>query len=133
MNEKKLSDWFNELREDLSMYLRARAQLTKIEAYEKIAKVVGVIISFFILALLVGFVIIFILIMIGSWVVQLTGSVAIGFSSVAMLVIGSFIFLLVKRKSVLEKPVSNWVIEALFDEEQFLEDQTKKDKNDNEE
>jgi len=133
MNEKKLGDWFNELREDVTTYLRARAQLTKIEAYEKIAKVVGVVISFFILALLVGFAIIFILIMFGSWITQLTGSPAIGFSSVALLVIGLFIFLLVKRKSVLEKPVSNFVIEALFDEEEFPEDRIKKDKSTHEE
>ncbi|HYV91295.1 MAG TPA: phage holin family protein [Chitinophagales bacterium] len=139
MAEKNLGTWWKELREELTEYLKARAQLTKLEAYEKIAKVVGVMISFFILALLVGFVIIFILIMIGSWIAELTGRVAIGFSSVALLVVGLFIFLSVKRKSVLEKPVSRRVIEALFDEEEFFseksagDEQYKKDLNDNEE
>ena len=120
MSEKNLRDWWNELREDLNTYLRARAQLTKLEAYEKIARIIGVMISFFILAVLVGFVIIFVLIMIGSWIVQLTGSVAIGFSSVALFVVGLFIFLSVKRKSVLEQPVSKRVLEALFDEKDFF-------------
>ncbi len=139
MSEKNLHEWWIELRDDLNTYLRARAQLTKLEAYEKIAKIIGVMISFFILALLVGFVIIFILIMVGSWIVQLTGSVAIGFSSVAALVICLFIFLAVKRKSVLEKPVSRRVIEALFDEEEFFskespgEEIIKKDENDKQE
>ena len=132
MAEKNLIAWWNELREDVTTYLRARAQLTKFEAYEKIAKVIGVMISFFILAFLVAFVIIFILIMIGSWIVQLTGSVAVGFSSIALLMIGLFIFLSVKRKSVLERPVSKWVIKALFDEEEFFEEGNKKHKNGNE-
>jgi len=139
MAEKNLITWWNELREEFTAYLRARAQLTKLEAYEKIAKVTGVMISFIILAFLVAFVIIFILIMIGSWIVQLTGSVAIGFSSVALLVIGLFIFLSVKRKSVLEKPVSRRVLEALLDDEEFFSERSpgdepiKKDTNGNEE
>lgn len=133
MSDKNLSSWWNEVREDVATYLRARAQLTKLEAYEKIAKVVGVIVSFFILALLVGFVIVSILIMIGSWIGELTGSSSIGYSSVAFLVVGLFIFLSVKRKSVLEKPISNWVVEALVDEEEFIGEETKQDKTNDEE
>ena len=117
--EKDFSSWWKEVREDVSNYLQARGKLTKIQAYEKIAKVTSVIISFLILAFLVGFVIIFLLLMIGSWVAQLTNSTTIGVSSVAILVIGFFIFLAVKRKSVLERPITGWIIEALYDEEDF--------------
>ena len=120
--EKDFSSWWKEVREDVSNYLQARGKLTKIQAYEKIAKVTSVIISFLILAFLVGFVIIFLLLMIGSWVAQLTNSTTIGVSSVAILVIGFFIFLAVKRKSVLERPITGWIIEALYDEEDFLDD-----------
>src|SRR6266513_3120503 len=105
MPEKDFHSWFQEVREDLTTYLQARAKLTKLEAYEKIAKVIGVMISFFILALLVGVLIIFILLMVGSWITQLTGSVAVGFSSIALLVTALLIFLALKRKSALEKPV----------------------------
>src|SRR6476659_6691093 len=110
MPEKDLHTWFQEVREDLTTYLQARVKLTKLEAYEKIAKIIGVMISFFILALLVGVLIIFILIMVGSWITQLTGSVALGFSSIALLVTGLLIFLGVIRKNVLEKTVSKRVI-----------------------
>ena len=133
MPEKDLHTWFQEVREDLTTYLQARVKLTKLEAYEKIAKIIGVMISFFILALLVGVLIIFILIMVGSWITQLTGSVAIGFSSIALLVTGLLIFLAVKRKSVLEKPVSKWVIAALFDEEDFFNAGSLKNRDDHEE
>lgn len=120
--EKDFSSWWKEVREDVSNYLQARGKLTKIQAYEKIAKVTSVIISFLILAFLVGFVIIFLLLMIGSWVAQLTNSTTIGVSSVAVLVIGFFIFLAAKRKSVLERPITGWIIQALYDEEDFLDD-----------
>src|SRR5215217_6955814 len=121
MMDKDFSSWWKEVRADVSSYLQVRAKLTKIQAYEKIAKVTGVIISFLILAVLVGFVIIFILIMLGSWIGQLTNP-AIGFSSIALLIVGLFIFLTLKRKTVLERPVSGWIIEALYDEEDFLDD-----------
>ncbi len=115
---KDLKTWWEELRQDVTLYLDAKTQLTKIQAYEKIAKVVGVVISFFILALLVGFVIIFILIMLGSWVTQLTGSVAIGMSSVAFVVAAAFILLVIKRKTWLQQPITNKVVEALYDEDE---------------
>lgn len=133
MPEKDLHTWFQEVREDVITYLQARAKLTKLEAYEKIAKVIGVMISFFILALLVAFLIIFILIMVGSWITDLTGSATIGYSSVALLVTALLIFLAVKRKSVLEKPVSKWVITALFDEEDFFSTRNLKNRNEHEE
>lgn len=127
--EKDFSSWWKEVREDVSKYLEARGKLTKIQAYEKIAKVTGVMISFLILSFLVGFVIVFLLIMVGSWVVALTDSVAIGFSSVALIVIGIFIFLALKRKTVLERPITGWIIQALYDEEDFLDNKNDFDSN----
>lgn len=115
--EKDLKSWWDELKKDFSIYLDAKTQLTKIQVYEKIAKVVGVVISFFVLALLVIFVIAFVLIMIGSWVTALTGSVSIGMSSVAMILIISFALLAIKRKTWLEHPITNSVIDALYDED----------------
>lgn len=133
MAEKDLHTWFQEVREDLTTYLQARAKLTKLEAYEKVAKVMGVLISFFILALLVGILIVFILITLGGWIAKITGSDAIGFTSIVLLVTALLIFLSVKRKTVLEKPVSKWVIAALFDEEEFFSGGKLKKRNDNEE
>jgi len=121
------STWWEEVKEDLSGYLQARGKLTKIQAYEKIAKITGVMVSFIILAFIVVFVIIFVLIMVGSWIYDLTGSAAIGFSSVALLVVGLFVFLLLKRKTMLEIPVSRGVITALYEEEDFLEDKNQSD------
>ena len=118
--EKDFSTWWKEVREDLSAYLEARGNLTKIQAYEKIGKITGVVVSFVVLGILVGFVILFILLMIGSWISELTDSTAIGISSVAVMMIGMLIFLVVKRKTVLEKPVTEGVMEALYDEEDFL-------------
>jgi len=114
---KDLKTWWEELRADFTTYLESRTELTKIQVYEKISKVVGVVISFIVLAFLMSFILIFLLIMIGAWVAQLTGSIAIGFSSVAILLIVLFVFLLVKRKTVLEKPVTNRMVDALFDDE----------------
>jgi hypothetical protein len=118
MADKDFQTWWHALREDITTYLRARVQLTKLEAYEKISRVMGVMISFFILALLVGFVIIFLLIMVGSWITELTNSIALGFSVVGLLVIGLFIFLFIKRKNVLERPIATAVLEALYDEDE---------------
>ena len=127
--DKDFSTWWKEVREDVTKYLEARGKLTKIQAYEKISKITGVLISFIILAFIVGFVIIFLLLMIGSWIQALTGSVAIGFSSVAVLVIALFVFLSLKRKTVLEKPITRRVIEALYDEEDFMKAQNEFESN----
>ena len=118
--EKDFSTWWKEVREDVSAYLQARGDLTKIQAYEKIGKVTGVMISFIVIGILVGFVILFILLMIGSWIAALTDSTSIGISSVAVMMIAILVFLFIKRKTVLEKPVTERVIEALYDEEDFI-------------
>jgi hypothetical protein len=117
--EKNSSAWWEEVKQDISAYLQARAQLTKIQAYEKIAKVTSVMISFFILALLAGLMLVFALLMLGVWISELTHSVGLGSTSVAAAVIGLFIYLSIKRKQVLEKPLSNRIIEALYEEEDF--------------
>jgi hypothetical protein len=130
--EKDLSDWWKEVREDVANYLAARGNLTRIQAYEKVGKVTGVLVSFLILAFISGFVIVFLLIMVGSWIAALTDSIVLGYSSVAMLVLSLFIFLAVKRKSVLEKPVTEKVIDALYEEEDFIDQDQNRNSNDQE-
>ena len=117
--DRDFKSWWEDVKKDLAAYLQAKGELTKLQAYEKIARIVGVVISFLILGFLVGFVIIFLLLMLGSWIVELTGSVAIGISSVALLVIASFVFLLIRRKAILEKPITNRVLDAMFDDEGY--------------
>ncbi len=128
--DKDFSTWWKAVREDVTNYLQAKANLTKIQAYEKVSKVTGVMASFLILALLAGFVIVFLLIMIGSWITALTHSNVTGYSSVALLILGLFLLLLFKRKSVLEKPIAEKVIEALYEEEQELRHHSANEKED---
>lgn len=114
--EKDLRSWWNEVKEDVAAYLKARGNLTKIQAYEKVGKVTGVMVSFLILALLASFVLICLLVLVGSWIGELTHSNVIGFSVVAGLAAAIFILLLVKRKRWLETPVTIKVIEALYED-----------------
>jgi hypothetical protein len=130
--EKDFSDWWKEVREDVANYLAARGNLTRIQAYEKVAKVTGVLVSFVILAFLFGFLIVFMLIMVGSWIAELTGSTVLGYTSVALLLFALFFLLAFNRKSMLEKPFTEKVIEALYDEEDFIHHDQNRNLNDQE-
>lgn len=107
------------LREAVADYLQARLQLTKVQAFEKIAKVTGIVFSMLIVALLACFTVLFVGLMLGFLIADLTHSNAIGFSVVGGLFIIMLAFLIIKREGILEKPIAEKIIKELFEDDPF--------------
>jgi hypothetical protein len=105
------------LRDAGSEYLQARLQLTKLQAFEKIARVTGIIFSMMIISLVGCFTIVFVGLMGGFLLSDLTHSNAIGFSIVGVLFVLLFVILIINREKLLEKPIAEKVVRELFEDE----------------
>lgn len=117
MQEEEEKSFIWQLRDAGAEYLQARLQLSRVHVFGKIAKVTAVILSFLIIALLACFTVVFIGLMSGFLLADLFDSNAIGFSIVGGLFIILLIVLTIKRDSVLEKPMTNKIIQALFEDD----------------
>lgn len=120
-------NFIEQLRDAGMEYFEARLQLTKVQAYDKIAKVTSVIFSLFIIALLGCFTILFLGMMIGFLIADLLDSNAIGFTVVGVFFSLMLIVLIVKRETILEKPIGEKIIKELFEEERKLHHETDSD------
>lgn len=125
-------NFIEQLRDAGMEYFEARLQLTKVQAYDKIAKVSSVIFSLFIIALLGCFTILFLGLMIGFLIADLLDSNAIGFTVVGIFFSLMLIVLIVKRETILEKPIGEKIIKELFEEERKLHHEADDDSETNE-
>ena len=116
MEEEK--SFLSQLRDAGAAYFQAKLELTKIQAYEKIAKVTGVVFSLLIISLLACFTILFVGLMLGFLISDLVGSNAIGFSVIGVVFIILMVILVMKRESILEKPITEKIIVELFEEKE---------------
>lgn len=115
MNEKP--SFFNESKQLISDYVEARIELFKITAYEKIAKVSAVLFSSLVIALAGFFVLLFLSISGGLYLGSLLHNNSLGFLIVAGIYILLLLFVIIFRKKLLEKQITDKVIEQLFKNE----------------
>lgn len=115
--EDESKSFLTQLREAGTEYLEAKVQLTKVQAFEKISRVTGIVFSLLIIVLLSCFTVVFIGLMLGFLIADLTHSNAIGFSVIAGVFMLFLIILVLKRESILEKPIAEKVVKELFEEE----------------
>lgn len=108
-------DFFDESGKKLKEYMDERALLLKMQAVEKTSKLVAVLFTTLILALLGFFILFFLSIMLGYYFASLTNSLYAGFGIVAGLYLILFIAILLLRKNVIEKYIINTVIATIFD------------------
>ncbi|MBK9730097.1 MAG: hypothetical protein IPO83_02220 [Chitinophagaceae bacterium] len=113
--EEKSFIW--QLKDAGAEYLQAKLQLTRAQAFGKISKVTAIIMSFLIIALLACFTILFVGLMLGFLISDFVGSNAIGFSIIGVLFIAMLILMVVKRESMLEKPLNIRIIKELFEDD----------------
>jgi hypothetical protein len=109
--------FFEELKQILISYFESRIQLYKIGAYEKIAKVMAVLFSSIVITILAFFMLFFLSISGGYYFATLLNSNALGFLIIFGLYVILLIIVIVYRKTILEKYITDKVIEQLFDKE----------------
>ena len=83
-------------------YIEARIELVKIEATEKIARVLGTIFTLFILFMVLAFVLIAFSILVGAFLNHLINSTYVGYLIVTIVYLIEFILLYTQRKKVTE-------------------------------
>lgn len=116
-DSKEEKTFLAQLRDAGADYFMARLQLTKVQAFEKIARITSIVFSLFIIALLACFTVLFVGMMLGFLIAELFDSNALGFSAVGVLFVLMLTLLIVKRESFLEKPIAEKIIKELFEEE----------------
>lgn len=113
--EAQKQGFFEETQDMVEEYVSNRLQLLKLQATEKSAKLVALMFTGLIMALLFFFILLFVSIMAGYFFAEKTGSTYAGFGIVAgfyILVLGIIMLL---RKKYIDKFISNLVVKIFFD------------------
>ena len=107
--------FFDELKQIIIAYFEAKIQLYKIGAYEKIAKVTATLFSSIVITLLCFFMLFFLSISGGFFFGGLLNSNGLGFLIIFGIYVILLIFVIIYRKRLLEKYITDKVIEQLFE------------------
>jgi len=109
--------YLNELKQVVIDYLESKAQLVKISAYEKIAKVTAILFSSIVITLTIFFLLLFLSISGGFFFGGLLNSNALGFLIIVGIYVILLVLIIVFRKKFLEKNIIDKVIAQLFEKE----------------
>lgn len=120
--EKEAEKIFCELREDISTYVQLKYKLLKLNATERVAKLIAILSHGVILILLLFFTILFLFLALGFFLGDYLGCTALGF-----LVVGGIYLVLVVAflwgRHKIRKKIINIMIDALWaDEDENNED-----------
>jgi len=114
--EDNFSNYFNQTGKVAKEYLETRLDLIKLQAAGKLSKALALFFSLILAFLLFFFVIIFLGMVLGFWIGELTHSNTIGFSCSAGLFVFLLLILLIFRKPLVQRPLSNLLIAELTSE-----------------
>lgn len=108
--------FFKDSGKKIEEYIQDRLLLLKLKTVEKISKLVAVMFAVLVVAVLVFFIFLFLSIMAGYYFAEVTNSMFLGFGIVAAIYLIILVTLIALRKSVLERMITNTVINILFDD-----------------
>jgi len=114
MEEQKQS-FFEETQDLVEDYVSNRLQLLKLQTAEKSAKLVSLLLTVLVMALLCFFILLFLSITAGYFLAQKTGSLFTGFGIVAIFYVLLLVVILYLRKRVLDKYIADTVVRIFFD------------------
>jgi uncharacterized membrane protein YqjE len=114
--EDNFSNYFNQTGKVAKDYLETRLDLIKLQAAGKLSKALGLFFSLILAFLLFFFVIVFLGMVVGFWIGEMTHSNTIGFSCSAGLFVFLLAIILLFRKPLIQKPLSNLLITELLSE-----------------
>ena len=115
--EEPKEDFFTESRKELEQYVQDSMLLLKLQATEKTAKLVAMLFSGLLIALLSLFLLLFLSIMAGYYFGNLTGSLYAGFGIVAAFYLLLLVLVIITRKSYSRK-IIDAVIQVFFDKDE---------------
>ena len=109
--------FYTELKQLVIEYIETKLKLFKIGAYEKIAKVTAVLFSSILIAFTSVFMFFFLNISCGFFFGELLHSNAYGFLVLFGIYFSVLLFLILFRKKLVEKFITNKIIQKLFEKE----------------
>jgi hypothetical protein len=113
--EEQKKPFFEETQEMIEDYVGNRIQLLKLQTAEKSSKLVSLLLTVLVMALLCFFILLFLSITAGYFLAQKTGSLFTGFGIVAIFYVVLLVVILYLRKRFLDKYISDTVIKIFFD------------------
>jgi hypothetical protein len=114
--EDNFSNYFNQTGKVAKEYLETRLDLIKLQAAGKLSRALGLFFSLMLASLLFFFIVVFLGMVVGFWIGEMTHSYTIGFSCSAGLFVFLLAFMLLFRKSLIQRPLSNMIITELMSE-----------------
>lgn len=114
MDETK-DAFFQDLKDELSEYVKLRIELFRVSSYEKIARVTASLFAGLMILILFFFFTVFGSILAGFYFSHLTGSTIIGFGIVTGFYLLLLLVVVIFRKQLFEKMIIDKMIEILFE------------------
>ena len=115
MDEEQKQSFFAETQDLVEDYVSNRIQLLKLQTAEKSARIVSLLITVLVMALLCFFILLFLSMTFGYFLAQKTGSLFTGFGIVAIIYVLLLGVVLYLRKRVLDKYIADTVVRIFFD------------------
>ncbi|GAB3366093.1 hypothetical protein GCM10027566_37220 [Arachidicoccus ginsenosidivorans] len=115
--EEQNPNFFKQYREKIEGYLEDRLMLLRLKSVKKISTLIVQMVGMAFLALLSGFIVLFISIMLGFYLGHLLDSYYAGFGIVTLLFVLTFIFSIVYRKKLMRKVISS-IIDTVLDKKE---------------
>jgi len=112
--DSQIKDLFNNLADSVRSYADTQIQLIKLSAAEKLAVFVSGFVSGFLLLVFGLFFLLFVGCAAGFYIGREMGSNATGFLIVAGFYIFLFLLILIFRKAIILKPITNLVIKGML-------------------
>jgi len=120
--EEKKPGFFEDTQDLVEEYISNRLQLIKMQTSEKSAKLVSLVFTGLVIALLSFFILLFVSIMAGYYFAEVTHSQFYGFGIVAAFYVILLLVFLFLRKRFLDKYISDLVVKIFFESTEEEED-----------
>lgn len=127
--EDNFKDYFTGSKELITDYLEARWKLLRLTAAEKMANALGVFLGLIVAAMLGFFVVLFLGFVLAYWISGIAGSVAVGFSITALVFIILLVIVLIFRRKLIHRPLTNALVRELAE---AIEEDEEDERNDDE-
>lgn len=130
--EDNFSNYFNQTGKVAKEYVETRLDLIKLQAAGKLSKALALFFSLILAFLLFFFVVVFLGMVLGFWIAEMTHSFTAGFSCAAGLFILLLAILLIFRKPLIQQPLSNLLVRELMSEMEMDDSGDEKEKGEEE-
>lgn len=108
-------DFFSESKEKVESYINDRIMLIKLQAVEKTSRLAGAFFTIIKLGLMSVFILLFLSLTLAAFLATILGSLYWGYGIVALFYIILAIIVVAIRKKVIEKLMTNFLVNILFE------------------